>query len=203
MKYLILISAAFLTINAQAGDQPGNEEVPNAKERYEPSSQYSPFPGFPRTHLVKEGDGTAEPAAALIVDPDLSQKIARKYFTSLQVRDLSIKPKDAHAVGTVLHFPFAVSLKHTSGTFSQGTVEVAGDIMVIQEGNRVRVEVEKFYDSQRAERLGRFLGLNDGIDLTTARKIVVPVLESFFNENPARVKTLFDLVPTMSLPGKT
>lgn len=208
MKTTILVLSAVLAFNAQARVSHGdNEKVPNAKERYEPKSGYTPFPGFPRMELVKEGEGTRQKFSALIKDPEMNRKLNEKYFTSLQVRDLSIRSKDVYASGTTVHFPFAVSLKHSEGEkwnpLPQGTIEVAGEILVIQERGRTRVEVDRFSDSQTAERVGRLLGVNDEVDLEFARKVVVPVLEAFFNDDPANVKTLLELTAPLSLPGKT
>lgn len=199
VQRICLIFLAFLVPAATfAAQLEGYSEVPTAAERARPGSGYAAFPDFPRMELVQEGRGTPNPRYFnLIKDLSLANKMAGGYFTSLQVRDLAIRTGEnvAYAFrGRSLIIPFAVSVKHTQGApgltnGNQGTVEVAGDLLVTE---GVAVEVVNFYDSQTLERLGRSLGFNSDIDLEFARAVVKPVLEGFFAEDPSRRETLFE-----------
>ncbi len=150
--------------------------------------------------FVKEGVGTPNPELeSIITDPDLKAKIDNKHFYSLQIHDLFVRPNEAFSDDRAIHFPFMVSVKHTQGperltNFNQGTIEVAGNLLIHIDGDKVTgVEVVEFDDSQKLERMGRWLGYNEEIDVNFAGKIVKPALEHFFNSDMSRVKKLLEM----------
>jgi hypothetical protein len=197
---------AFFPILSSAALPEGYGRVPNASERSKDSNYYI-YSDF-RLHVVKEDEGTPDEHYNLIQDADLKRKLDNKEFLSLQVRDLAIKTGSnaIYAEGNTVHFPYAVSVKHTqreNSGVNQGTIEVTGEIIVHVNGDNLRVEVVKFYDSSGLERAGRrILGANADIDLNFAKKVVPPVLEGYFRKDPSRVRALLDLIPKASLPQK-
>lgn len=207
---IILLALAFAPFAAFSADRKGYFELPNAEER-ETSRNFIMVPNFPRLEIVKEGEGTPNPELAnVITDPELQKQIVDGKFTSLQVRDLSIARYPMCWEGNVLRLNYIASLKHGHGTgvfrpfnLRQGTIEVAG-VLVIQVANddSLKVSVLKYYDSQWLERVGRFLGFQDAIDLKFASNIVSPILEHYFNSNPDRIKQLLLSVQGTSAPGE-
>ena len=206
--YVVLMSLA--AVSSVSSAQDGYGSLPNAHDRRKTNSGYVDFPGFDRIHLVKEGDGTPERFAQSIRDQGLSRLILTGQFQSLQVRDLMLHVPAIRAglAGTeqVYHFPFMVSVKHTQKSdawinIDQGTIEVEGEITVFWDGSKLRVEVSKFDDSQFAEQFGRqWLGANSDINLDFARKVVVPVIEDYFNLNTEAMRLLLTFAP--SQPAK-
>lgn len=202
------------TASTLAFAQAGYTTLPNADERQKIHSGYFEFPGFDRIHLVKEGEGTLEPAAKLIRDPELKSLLQNGQFKSLQVRNLGIKRSEIVRSTSLstgeqqIQFPFIVSVKHTQNSGSnlnidQGTIEVAGEITVQWDGKSLKVQVTHFDDSQLIERFGRkMLNANSNIDLEFARKVVVPVLEGYFATQPGALDLLLTFAPPQAQPNR-
>lgn len=211
MRSAVLVFTIMISGVAHAA-APTYSYVPSAEERNKPDSGFVAFPNFPRMELVKEGDGTPNPDyVSKITDSNLKKLIESRHFFSLQVRDLAIVDKSGQMgdgpqqVNNVFYVPFAVSVKHTQENADkynprQGTIEVAGVMLIFEDGQGAHVMVSHFYDSQLAERWGRSFGYNSEINLDFARGTVKPMLESFFND-PTQQKALFDLIrPQLTRP---
>jgi len=204
---VLVLLVGFMPLKSFAVDEQGYAEVPTAFDRALPASGYALLPGFPPTRLVKENSGDPDlQALALIPDQKLRAEIESKTFTSLQLSDLAIKTRDVYSEDGIIHFPFAISLKHTQGpnrftNLNQGTIDCLGDILVHVDGKQLQVEVNKFYDSQPLDRLGRRMGYNQEINLAFAKSIIEPELEYWFNIDTEHIRTLLKMTaPLVARP---
>lgn len=174
--------------------------IPNAEARAK-DRDWKAFPKFDTIHIVEENTGRANPENAKVIqDQGIKADVAAGYYKSLQVRDLYIK--DVKPEGTSVSIPFAVSVKHSfsnwgdkyklssiGSTINQGTIEVVGTLDVTISDKLVKVKVNAFNDSQALESFGRYAYANHGTDLEFARRIVVPTLETYF-QNPENLARL-------------
>jgi hypothetical protein len=174
---------------------PGYTELPTPEEREKQGSEYQPYPHFSPIMIID--DRVPVPKwASLIEDPELQEQFRNKKFTLLALYELGVGPKDLHTQPEITYIPFIASLDYVKGGYkwynpSQGTLLVAGKILIHEKyGNQVTVDVTKFYDSDRNERVRRIERFNQDIALDFAQKVTRPILEHFFNSEPKRIEVL-------------
>jgi hypothetical protein len=190
----------FFPLTSQALGLKGYSDLPSEQVRAQ-HSDYVTFPEELHLEIVREETGMPNHRLTDVIrNEELKKEIREGYFTSLQVRALSIRSTRVRPAGDEWRFPYVVSVKHTQGSWplricNQGTIEVGGEIIVHSDNGQLQVTVTQFGDSQKLERWGRKLGCNSGIDLEFAHEIVTPELENWFNSRPERIQTLFQMAP--------
>ena len=206
-----LITAVMTISGTIASAQSGYQRVPNADARAMANSGFVSVASFPRLELVVEGSGQPKPELTQhLTNPSIIKKINAGGFKSLQVRDLNVQPASFDPATQAYKIPYAVSVKHTQNgsgdlfaILNQGTIEVAGDIIVkINSIGNLEVTVVKFDDSQAIERLGRSAGANADITLEFARVVAKPTLEGYFNSDTNRIVEILTISGASSaMPG--